>query len=102
MSDPKKIEIRTVCTDGNSIDVPIRYDEQWGVRIGEQPFFKKEPKYPPGGRPWTNAVCNECPHYGGQKYNDCGTRPHFPKQNPVNLIGVCFHNELKQKEADRT
>lgn len=95
MNDQNKTEIRTICMDGDSIDVTFRYDEQWEVWIGEHPFFKEEPRYTPSGRPWRNAVYNECPHHGGEKYNDCGTCPHFKKQNTKDLIGVCFNDALR-------
>jgi len=100
MNDQNKTEIRTICMDGDCIDVTFRYDEQWKVWIGEHPFFKEEPRYTPAGRPWTNAVYNECPHHGGEKFNDCGTCPHFKKQNPKDLIGVCFHEALRRKPED--
>lgn len=95
-----KTEVRTICMDGDCIDVIFRYDEQWKVWIGEYPFFKEEPRYTPSGRPWKNSVFTECPHYAGGNYDDCATCCHFRKENKMDLIGVCFNEILRQKEAN--
>ncbi len=99
MSNEKQKKFRTICVDDDAIEVLFLYDAQWDVWIGEYPFFKEEPRYTRSGRPWKNAAYNECPHHQGGDCNDCGSCLHFKKADVMDLIGVCFNDILRQKEA---
>lgn len=100
MNQDIKTKVRTICVDGDSMEVTYRFDEQWQKWIGEYPFFKGEPRHTPSGRPWRNVSYTECPHHCGGEYNDCGTCSHFTKESPKDLIGVCFNEILRLREAD--
>lgn len=90
------MEKRNFCVDGDTIEVEFRYDAQWKVWLGEYPFFDEEPRYTPSGRPWKNVMHTGCPHAAGN-YDDCGTCPHLKKQGANDLVGVCFHDALRQR-----
>lgn len=100
MANTEKTTVRTICVDGDSIQVAFRFDEQFGVWLGEYPFFKEEPRYTPSGKPWRNVAFTECPHHGNPDYNDCGSCEHFKKADPGDMIGVCFNEKVRLKEAD--
>ena len=100
MRDEKKKMLRTIRVDEDALEVMFLYDDQWKIWIGQYPFFKEDPRYTPSGRPWRNAIFTECLHHGGEGNNDCGSCPHFRKQDHKDLIGVCFNEKLRIKEAD--
>lgn len=92
----EKREIRTICVDGDAIHIPFRYDEEWKLWLGEYPYFEEEPRMTPSGRLWKNAGHSECP-YADPVSGDCGGCPLFKKEKPKDLIGVCFHEALRQR-----
>ena len=100
MSAEKKKMLRTIRVDEVALEVMFLYDDQWKIWIGQYPFFKEDSRYTPFGRPWRNAIFTECLHHGGEGNNDCGSCPHFRKQDHKDLIGVCFNEKLRIKEAD--
>lgn len=100
MANKKNMKVRNIHVDGDSIAVSFTYDEQFGVWLGEYPFFKEEPRYTPAGRPWRNVSFSECPYHGSSEYNDCGTCHHLKKAESTDLIGVCFHEKLRLKETE--
>ncbi len=100
MADKKHTKVRSICVDGDSIAVTFTYDDQFGVWLGEYPFFKEEPRYTPFGRPWRNVSFTECPHHDSSSYNDCGTCHHLKKAEATDLIGVCFHEKLRLNEME--
>ncbi len=100
MENNKNTKIRSIRVDDDSIAVPFTFDEQCGVWLGEYPFFKEEPRYTPSGRPWRNVSFTGCPHHGRSEYNDCGTCHHLKKAEATDLVGVCFHEELRRGEAE--
>lgn len=100
MANTEKSKVRTITVDGDSIAVRFQFDEQFGIWLGEYPFFKEEPRYTPSGRPWRNAVYTECPHHANPEYRDCGTCKYFKKADPEDRIGVCFNETVRQPEAD--
>ncbi|MBQ2765296.1 MAG: hypothetical protein IJO94_01020 [Firmicutes bacterium] len=97
----RKKMFRTIRVDEDALEIMFLYDDKWRTWIGQYPFFKEEPRYTPSGRPWRNAVFTECIYHKEDNYSDCGSCPHFVKHDPKDLIGVCFHEKLRQKEADR-
>lgn len=91
----KKREIRTITVDGDSIEIVFRYDEEWKIWLGDYPYFKEEPRRTSSGRLWQNAGNVECP-YADPISTDCGSCCYFKRENPMDLIGVCFHEALRQ------
>lgn len=91
----KKTEQRTYCIDGDTMCITFTYDEACGVWLGDYPYFEEEPRLTPSGRQWKNVMHDSCPHAEGT-HGDCGTCPHLVRQDPGDLIGVCFHEALKQ------
>ena len=91
----KKRKTRTYCIDGDSLDVSFAFHEQSGAWIGDYPYFEEEPRITPSGRRWRNVTFDDCPHAEGS-HGDCGTCIHLKKQSPNDLVGVCFHEALRQ------
>ncbi len=100
MDKKENTKLKTICVDGDSITVPFTLDSRSRVWIGEYPFFKEEPRFTPSGRPWRNASYTGCPHHESSDYNDCGTCHHLKKEEPTDLVGVCFHEKLRRGEAE--
>lgn len=94
-----KIKKRTISVDGDSIEIQFCLDELWNVWLGDYPFFKEEPRYTPSGRPWRNVAHTNCPHSSGDS-DDCGSCPHYTREHPMDMIGVCFHEALRRGEGD--
>lgn len=86
-----KRKARTIRVDGDSLVVALRYDAQWNVWLGEYPFFKDEPRHTPTVRPWRNVAYTHCTVRSTAMYTDCGSCPHYQREDPSDLIGVCFH-----------
>lgn len=95
----EKCEIRMICVDNDAIRVKFRYDKDWKIWLGDYPYFEEEPRRTPSGRLWKNAGYIECPH-ADPVSKDCGSCPHFKRENPMDLIGVCFHEALRKGAAD--
>lgn len=91
----KKTKQRTYCIDGDTLHITFTYDEASRVWIGDYPYFEEEPRLTSSGRRWQNVTHDECPYAQGS-HGDCGTCPHLVRQDPGDLIGVCFHEALKQ------
>lgn len=91
----KKTKMQTYHIDGDTLDVLFEFHEQYGVWIGDYPYFEEEPRLTASGRRWRNVTHDSCPHAEGT-HGDCGTCPHLVRQDPGDLIGVCFHEALKQ------
>ncbi len=89
-----KVEKRAFCVDSDTVHVEFLYDEKFDVWIGDFPYFDEEPRLTPNGRRWKNVSSTDCP-YADPQYRDCGTCPHLKKQNPTDLIGVCFNDKLR-------
>lgn len=102
MNKQEKTKVRNICVDDDSVAVAFRFDEQFGVWLGEYPFFKEEPRYTPSGRPWRNVAFTDCPHHPNPEYNDCGTCEHFRKADSKDMIGVCFHEANRRVAMGRT
>lgn len=94
-----KTKKRTISVDGDAIVIQFRLDELWNVWLGDYPFFKEEPRYTPSGRPWRNVSHTDCPMAKG-KWGDCGSCPYFIREHPMDMIGVCFYDERRQKQGD--
>jgi len=88
-------KMRVFDLDGDRLSVHFRYDPAFDVYLGSYPDFMETPRYTPNGRPWKSVVQDECPHADPQ-YRDCGTCPHLKKEKSGDLIGVCFHEALRQ------
>lgn len=99
MANKEETKVRTICVDADAIEVAFRYDGQWNVWLGDYPYFKEEPRHTPSGRPWRNAVYAECPHHPDPEYNDCGSCAYFKKEDPKDMIGVCFCDALRMDPA---
>jgi len=87
-------KMRVFTLDGDALSVCFRYDAAFDVYLGSYPDFLGEPRYTPNGRPWKSVVEEGCP-YADPKYRDCGTCPHLKKEDPGDLIGVCFHEAYR-------
>lgn len=95
MTEQEKIKIRTICMDGDSIEILFRFDEECQKWLGDYPYFKDEPRNTPFGRPWRNVSYTECPHHSDPEFNDCGSCKHYRKEKPQDIIGVCFCDALR-------
>ncbi|MBQ4264647.1 MAG: hypothetical protein IJB85_03965 [Clostridia bacterium] len=83
--------------DGDAVDVKFAYDERSAVWLGEYPYFEEEPRHTASGRPWRNVTYTGC-SYASHPLKDCGTCPNLKRQRPTDLIGVCFHEEMRLRE----
>lgn len=94
-----KTKKRIISVDGDAIEVQFRLEELWNVWLGDYPFFADEPRYTASGRPWRNVAHAECPYAAGES-DDCGSCPHYKREHPMDMIGVCFHEALRRGEGD--
>jgi len=92
-----KTKIRTYRIDGDTLDVLFEFHEACGVWIGDYPFFDEEPRRTASGRWWRNVMNDTCPHATG-RHGDCGTCTHLVREQPNDLIGVCYHESLRLLE----
>ena len=88
------VKAKTYHIDGDTLQSTLRYDPTYDLWFEDYIDFENEPRYTPSGRRWKSATDVGCP-YADPKYRDCGTCPHLRKQHPRDLIGVCFHEELR-------
>ncbi len=93
----KKTKVQTYRIDGDILEVLFQFYEAYGVWIGDYPYFDDEPRYTPNGRLWKNVTHDSCPH-ADPDYKDCGTCPYLVREEAGDLIGVCFHEEMRRKE----
>ena len=84
--------------DNDTLHVDFTYDEACRVWIGDYPYFEEEPRRTPTGRRWRNVTHDSCPHADGP-YGDCGSCTHLVRHEPGDLIGVCFHEALRDADA---
>ncbi len=94
-------QMRVFRIDGDELAVRFRLHEKTGHYLGTYPDFLTEPRHTPAGRPWVNVTIDSCP-YAPQPDGDCGGCMHLKKEDPGDLIGVCFHeaNQLEEVEHD--
>jgi len=86
---------KKITIDNDTVEIEFRFDELWNVWLGDWPFFAEEPRYTPNGRPWHNVTHEGCPYASCSQSGDCSGCPHFKRQNPKDMIGVCFNDALK-------
>ena len=91
-------KLKTFRIDGDRFIVLYHYDEGAEIFIGQFPSFEEEPRYTPHGRPWKNAVSIGCPYATGE-YDDCGSCPYLIKEDPQDIIGVCFHERMRNRAS---
>ena len=89
-----EIKTKTYHLDGDLLQTILRFDPQCRLWFEDYIDFENEPRYTPNGRRWKNATDEGCPH-ADPKFRDCGTCPMLRKQHPKDLIGVCFHEGLR-------
>lgn len=89
-----KTKIRTFRIDGDAVSVELWFDEGSGAWLGEYPDFDTDPRWTPNGRPWKCVYATDCP-YADPRWRDCGTCGHLKKEHPKDLVGVCFHEDLR-------
>lgn len=89
---------KTFHIDDDLLTVPYLYDEDAKIFIGQFPEFETEPRFTPNGRPWKSVVSDSCPYAAGD-YDDCGSCPYLIKEEPKDIIGVCFHEGLRSRAS---
>lgn len=89
-----KIKTKTYRLDGDLLQTTLRFDPQCSLWFEDYIDFENEPRYTPNGRRWRSATDIGCP-YADPKFRDCGTCLMLRKQHSKDLIGVCFHEELR-------
>jgi len=94
-----KSERRAFCVDFDTVYVDFVYDEKFDVWLGNFPCFDEEPRITKNGRLWKNVSSTDCP-YAPPQYLDCGTCSYLKKQDPKDMIGVCFNEKLQLKADD--
>lgn len=87
-------KIRIYHLDGDSLEAVSHYDKNSDLWIEEYIDFETAPRRTPGGRLWKSVTTTDCP-YSDPIFRDCGTCPHLKKEQPLDLIGVCFNEKLK-------
>lgn len=88
-------EIRRFEIDGDLLEVEYRFDPETGRWYGNYPIFEETPRYTPGGRPWKNVFDSECA-YSDSEFGDCGGCSYFRRTDPLDVIAVCYHEELRE------
>ena len=83
--------------DGDTVEVEFVYDPKLKRWYGEYPVFEEMPRHTPSGRPWKNVFQSDCA-YGDSQLGDCGGCSYFRRENPGDVVAVCFCDEMKQKE----
>ena len=94
----QKERLKTFLIDGDRLTVPYHYDEDAEIFIGQFPEVDTEPRDTPNGRPWKSVVSDSCPYAAGD-YDDCGSCPYLIKEEPRDIIGVCFHEKLRSRAS---
>lgn len=96
-----KTERRAFCVDSDTVHVDFVYDEEFGIWIGDFPCFDEEPRMTANGRLWKNVSFTDCP-YAPKDFFDCGTCSYLKKQDPKDMIGVCYNDALRLSDCDVT
>ena len=91
-----KRKTKTYTIDEGILHATLRFDEQSNIWLEDYIDLENEPRFTPNGRRWRSALDVGCP-YADPRYRDCGTCPMLRKQHPRDLIGVCFHEALRQQ-----
>lgn len=93
-----KLKYRTFTVDGDMLKVQFRFDELWGIWLGDYPYFADEPRYTPSGKPWKGAADVGCTHYEGETADGCcGSCRYYIREKPADMIGVCDNGVLCKK-----
>ena len=92
MADRK---IRCFEIDGDVLEIEYVYDHETGRWFGNYPVFVETPRYTPGGRPWKNVFESEC-SFSDSEFGDCGGCSHFRREDPLDVIAVCYCEELRE------
>lgn len=87
--------IHKITIDNDTIEVEYVFDEETKRWNGNFPVFEDTPKYTPSGRPWKNVYYSGC-QYSDSEFGDCGGCSFFYRQKPMDVIAVCFKEELKR------
>lgn len=88
------VKAKTYHIDGDILQSTLHYDPTYDLWFEDYIDFESTPRYTPNGRRWRSVTTVGCP-YADPRYCDCGTCPLLKKQHPRDLIGVCFHEELR-------
>lgn len=89
---------RIYCLDNDTLVVNYKFDKEAQMFLGDYPDFSETPRFTPNGRPWRNAFYTEC-KYSSENYGDCGTCKFFIKENPQDIIGVCYNQALRKEQT---
>lgn len=87
------VKYREFSIDGDTVRVPVIYDEVINQHVNDYPDFIKEPRFTPDGRPWVNVTYDGCP-FADKEYGDCGSCRFFRCEKHGDLIGVCDNEKL--------
>ena len=90
--------LKTFHVDDDQLTVPYHYDEKAKIFIGQFPEFEAEPRFTPNGRPWKSVISDSCPYAAGDD-DDCGSCPYLIREDPRDIIGVCFHEGLRSRAS---
>ena len=85
--------------DGDELTSRLLYEPDAGAFLDLETDFKNTPRYTPSGKPWVNAMDDDCP-YGTSKYRDCGSCDFFLKERPEDLIGVCTNEQKRRRQNE--
>lgn len=97
----EKIKTRKHYLDDDVLYTNLRYDEDSGLWFEDYVDFETVPRYTPNGRRWRSVTTVGCP-YADPNYGDCGTCPHLVKEEKTDLMGVCFHEDLRVLAYEHT
>lgn len=86
---------RRFTIDGDILDIEYALDPETGRWVGNYPIFEETPRFTPEGRPWKNVFGSEC-RYSDSEFGDCGGCSHFRREDPLDVIAVCYHEELRE------
>lgn len=92
-------EKRAFIIDSDIVYIDFVYDDEFEIWVGDYPCFEEEPRKTPNGRLWKNVTFTECP-YAPKDFLDCGSCSYLVKQDPSDMIGVCYNNALRQLADD--
>ncbi len=96
-----KVRTKEYHIDGDVLETTFRYDEDSGLWFEDYVDFETVPRYTPNGRRWRSVTTVGC-RFADPNYGDCGTCPHLVKKDKTDLIGVCFHEELRVLSDEHT
>lgn len=88
-------EIRRFAIDGDVLEVEYVFDPESRRWVGNYPVFEETPRFTPEGRPWKNVFGSEC-DYSDSEFGDCGGCSFFRREDPLDVVAVCYHEELRE------